>query len=200
MLTRYPELQSGFVGYPGERLLLRPEPAPSTPVSMTTQPKMARTQQDYFFSGEVEQLCQVALNNPFKLSEIEFQGEVFQVCGALFDRKGIFQWMRIQEQGRHVSHMHRLFLEDTLGAVLLDKPRMHEPQQWSPMLSTANDPSVKPFKAAAVTERIGVRPPDDLPTFLNMWVQNKGMGDLIFSLQTIFGRRTLHASQGAAKY
>lgn len=200
MMTRYPELQSGFLAYPGERLLTRVEEPKPSPAAMTIQPHLSRTQQEYFFSGEVEKLCNVATNSPFKLSDFKFQQEVFEVCGVLFDRKSIFSWMRVQEEGRHISFQHRLFLEDTLKLVMLSQPRMQAPQQWATQLSTACDPSVKRFKASDVTEAVGSRPTDDLTSFLHQWVQRGGMGDLILSMQVIFGRRTLHASYGAAPY
>lgn len=200
MIVRYPELQSGFVAYPSEHGVQKPTAPVLTPVAMVLQPKLSRTNQDYFFSAEVELLVKELINNPLKMRELDFQAQVFQVCGVLFDRKGIYGFLRIQEEGRHISMEHRLFLQDTLGAVLMGRPRLHEPAQWATMISVSNDPMIKPFKAGAVTEAVGCRPPDDLTDFLTTWVTVLGMSDLIMSLQVLFGRRTLHASQGAARY
>ena len=200
MIVRYPELQSGFVAYPSERLIKRPDEDVKSPVATLVYQKPMRTVQDFFFSPEVEMLANDVVNNPFKLSDLEFQAKVFQIAGVLFDKKGIFNWIRIQEEGRNISMLHRLFLEDTLRAVMFGSERVHHAVQWAPLISVANDPLIRPFKASSVTEAVGTRPPDDLSEFLAMWTDTLGMGDLILSLQVIFGRRTLHASQGAARY
>lgn len=196
MLIRYPELQSGFVAYPSERGIKRPDPVPTSPVSVVLQPKMTRTQQEYFFSQEVDSLVKEITVSPLTVRDLAFQAKVFQLAGVLFDKKGIFAWMRIQEEGKHISLYHKKFLEDTLGAVLMGRGRLHEPSVWAPMISAANDPLLKPFKASEVTTAIGCRPPDDLSEFLGNWVNTLGIIDLLLSLQVIFGRRTLHASFG----
>lgn len=197
MITRYPTLQSGFLGYPGEALLKRPEVVPHTPIQMLISPPPHRTQQEYFYSPAFDQFYADIINNPLKLRDFKVQAELFKILGALFDRKGFFNWMRIQEDGENISFLHAQFLEDTLAAVVINKRRLYEPAQWATMLSAANDPLTKPFRAAQVTERAGVRPPDDLTSFLASWVEGPGWSDLLMSMQVIFGRRTLPASYGA---
>lgn len=190
MITRYPELQSGFVSYPSERLLERPNQVPMTPIGALLSAAPNHPSQEYFFSKEVEGLYSELLNNPFLLSDFEFQSRVFQIAGVLFDRKGILSWMRIQEEGRHISMMHRLFLEDTLRVITLRTPRLHSPDQWVSMISISNKPLIKPFRASQVTEAVGFRPSDDLSENLADWVTNSGLADLVMSLRVIFGRRS----------
>lgn len=197
MLTRYPTLQSGFLGYPGENLLVRPEEPILTPVQMLVSSSPKRTQQDYFYSPTFERLNDQIFQDPLSIRDFGLQAEVFKTLGVLFDRKGIYNWMRIQEEGKNISRYHTYFLEDTLSAVLLGKRRTHQPPQWATMISAANEPSVKKFKASEITERVGARPPDTLDELLSHWVDTLGWPDLMGSMQVIFGRRTLPASFGA---
>ena len=201
MLTRYPTLQSGFLGYPGEKLLLRPEEPTLTPVQMLVSTAPKRTQQDYFYSPEFERVFKDTFHDPLALRDYKVQGEIFEILGILFDKKGILNWMRIQEEGRNISPIHKFFLEDTLDALLNNKPRLYEPAQWATMISAANPPMVNRFKVSDITSKVGVGPQDTRMTRLDEllvhWIDTLGWGDLMTSMQVIFGRRTLPASFGA---
>lgn len=200
MIIRYPELQSGFLAYPSEQAIRRPEPVVLSPVQMIMPTHQSRTNQDFFFSPEVEMLVDELLNNVFITRDFGYHARVMTAAGVLFDRKNFTNWMRIQEQSKRISFEHAQFLIDTIRAVETGTPRLHEPRVWAEQISISNEPSVKPFRANDVLVKSGGIPSEDLSTFLAKWVATLGLGDLVTSLQVIFGRRTLHASQGAPRY
>lgn len=202
MLMRLPELQSGFVGYPSEKLIMKPVFPQSTPVSLVINQKLTRSNQDYFFSGEIEKLVYELLNNPKSITDFEFHGRVFRACSQLFERKGLTHFLLMQEESRHMSFYHKQFFIDTLKAILFPDSykRQFQPQVWASMISVSNDPSVQAFKIDQITEKVGSAPPKTLVELLRMWVMSLGISDLVMSLQVIFGRRTLHASAGAPNY
>lgn len=200
MIVRYPELQSGFLAYPTEQGVRRPESPGLSPVQMILPPKLSRSNQEFFFSPEVELLVDVAVNDVLETRSLAYHARVMQAAGVLFDKKPFQNWMRIQEQSKRLSSEHKQFLIDTLKAVNGSGSRVFEPRVWSTMISAANEPNVKPFRATDVLLSANNVGDVDLSTFLAQWVDLLGIGDLVTSLQVIFGRRTLHASQGAHRY
>lgn len=199
MLKRFPQLQSGYISS-AETMLVKPEKVPPTAVgSLIMAVPTSRTQDEFFYSPQIDALVNEALHDPLKLRTLAFQSKLLETVGKVFEKQSFVSFVRLQEDNQHMSTGHVLFLEETIRVALgMLQQRSTSLQTWASLLSTAN-PSNGDFRSSTFFKNFQYSPflNMSLSEFITSWIRHAGYSDLLITLQVLFGRRTLHASYGA---
>jgi hypothetical protein len=197
MFKRYPQLQSGFLA-PSESMVKKPEPIPTTPASSLLNRQPTRTQQDLFYVPELDDLLNTIIQRPILLRDFEFQEKILETIGKAFNGMSFASFVTLQAENPAVSQVHIDFLDETIACVLgLKENRNISVSTWSSVISAANPPHGG-FKPTVMNNKYNEYKFTQmtLGVFMLLWIKRLGYSDLLLSMQTIFGRRSLHGIMG----
>lgn len=197
MFKRYPQLQSGFLA-PSETMVEKPEPLPTTPASSLLNRRPTRTQQELFYVPELDKLLSDMIQRPILVKDLEFQEKLLETVGKAFAGMSFSGFISLQAENPGISQVHLDFLDETVSCVLgLREQRNVSVTTWSSVISAANPPSggFKPgqFNNKYQDQGFGRL---SLGEFMVLWIRRLGYSDLMLSMQTIFGQRSLHGIYG----
>lgn len=198
MLKRFPQLQSGFIAS-GETLLVKPEKAETSAVgSLIINNPKTRTQEEFFYSPQIDALVNEVIQDPLRLRSLAFQGKLLQAVGKVFEKQTFCSFVRLQEDNQNLSTSHIVFLEETINIAMgVISQRSVSLQTWASLLSNANQGAGN-FRSSEFFRKFQHTPflNLSLADFFMSWIRNAGYSDVVIALQVLFGRRTLHASYG----
>lgn len=198
-IKRYPQLQSGFLGR-ADNGLVKLEPMEQTTVGSLLSRPILHSQDDFFYSRSMEVLFNEIIQDPIVTHTLDFQERYLKLLGVLFDKQSFLSFINLQDNNEGLSSQHAKFLTETLRLVNGQiQQRSVSVHTWASLLSKATPQGNFTFRSAKVIdEALGpdTRGYRNLDAFILDWIRRVGWSDLAYSMQVIFGRRTIGATVG----
>lgn len=198
-ITRYPQLQSGFLGRTDEGLT-KTEAAVVTPVAALLVRAPLRTQDAFFYSRPLELLFNEMVQDPVVTHTLDFQERYLRLLGVLFDKQSFLSFIALQDKNAGLSSQHAKFIVETLRLVSGQiKQRSISIHTWASLLSKSSVQGNFTFRSAdIVNEALGgdTRGYRNLDAFITDWIRRAGWADMAYGMQVIFGRRTVGEISG----
>lgn len=196
MKKRYPILQSGFIDLTEEGLST-PQPRHLTVYEQTLAKEHLHHVNPYFYSEKINRLFVSCNSDPEWIRNFDNRELLLKAALESFKVKNIAEWINLQKESTYLGQLHVNFLMETLVYVYFNTPRRIGYYQWYRLLEAdqkSKDAAVFSVDYFKELQKYGSGWKLDLSveTFIYNWIrQNDGYADLLFSLQAIFGPRTV---------
>ena len=196
MMTTYPILQSGFIGF-SDKSLKRPTPVEPSFREAVIFKEFKSPLSRYKYSPACSDLFFDWSAKPELLKDFDFREKIVRAAFESFGTKSIYDWLNLQIDKPTVGSLHMTFLLETLSFITKHEPRSIQNVQWIRLLE-GSDKSVHGTAKFNTFFKTGVNTVDndnclqlDLESFLTRWLQVEGgFEDLLISLFVIFGDRS----------
>lgn len=191
-MDKYPILQSGFITNTTDGLK-RPVFVKDPFVDFAIDKDHRKSKSLNFFVPEVNNLYEAWRNSPTKLKEFDFREQILCAAYRAFNIKSIYKWIEMQALSTKISHMHNMFLLETV-AFVYGEPRSLQLPQWIRLIEASAESRAtkvdidkyfdkEKFPSTATYSNL-------LTDFITAWVSRpNGFEDLLLSLYVIFGDR-----------
>ena len=198
-ITRYPQLQSGFLGR-SDAGLNKVDPVAPSPTGSLLYRAPIRTQDAFFYSRPLEVLFNEMIQDPVVTHGLDFQQRYLHLVGILFDKQSFLSFISLQDKNPGLSSQHAKFLVETLRLVSGQiKQRSISVHTWASILSKSSIQGNYVFRSAdVIAEALGTGSKDfrSLDEFIVSWIRTAGWSDMAYGMQVIFGRRTVGEISG----
>ncbi len=200
MMKRYPQLQSGFIGVT-DNALDKAKTLESTPVATLLNRPPHHTQDDYFYSPEIDRLASDAFGDPNFMANLENHERAINLIKALLDNKGLWHFIRLQMENPRFSQVHHDFLVETLSFIYNGTRRVISLPTWHGMLLATNTPANRGFQLSQspIRDFADLSAMHSFTGTVKQWFEFSTWHDLIFTMQVLFGRRDIGATKGFSR-
>jgi hypothetical protein len=196
-------LQSGFVAVSSKHLA-KSDKSSFTRLNIDTMlfsvPK-ERIYDPNSYCSVVNDLYRRWLGNPLIIKDPKFEDAIVRAAKEAFGLTSIFDWFRLQDNAPNLSPLHTEFLKQTLLYVAASKRQVPN-VTWISLLEQDDakprnmNVTFDPSAYFTMSDSDWSNPnmithlPMDIHSFLGRWIsKNGGCGDLLTSLQIIFGEK-----------
>lgn len=203
-MPRYAILQSGFIAQSDKHLsksVLIKDPY----VDFTLNKDHLKSRNDYFYDSRITKLYTRVSSDTKLINSMDFKEQVLKFAFSQFPEKYLFDWIELQYVSENMSHLHAVFLTETIELVIFGEARKITATQWLRLLE--NDVTSKAtlisfkkyFKDKYASKFSGpyehnVKTLENLQTldFITQWsaTPSKFM-DMLVCLYVIFGARAV---------
>lgn len=128
-MSRAAILASGYVTYPNDSLVVKPFLI-NDYVKYVLIKDYLRTHSNYFYSGEVENLYNITLENNSRSNDIDIRMRIIREAKELFDGRSILDWIKLQEHNPLKTITHLEYIKETLDFIINGVTRRTEVALW----------------------------------------------------------------------
>lgn len=200
-MSKYPILQSGFIGF-DEAAFNKPLPTePSFRLAIVFK-DIRNPLNKFFYSEDVKDLFNAWTSDFDKMKSMEFREKILKAAFKCFGTSNFFEWLALQSKQPTITDLHRAFILETLDYLLLQSPRKISVTSWARMIEAAQRADTvtidvtKYFKKDyGSSDSDNVRIPVRISEVIQLWTSKPdGFDDLLYSLYIIFGDRLAHTA------
>lgn len=196
-MSKYPILQSGFLGIRDKGLQQSNQQEPSfrdAVIFKVVKNPLAK----YRFSSEVNDIFKTWSASPELIKDFDFRERIIKAAFDSFGTNNFFEWLMLQSGKSTTSDLHATFITETLDYLLTNTERKVHCVSWLRLIEMDDRHNSvrldlkKYFKQDSSANYLdNQKLPVNMHEVIKLWLSKEsGYVDLLFVLMVIFGERS----------